>query len=80
MVIINCTQHNATPEQLQAGVVDIIPVAKRNEALTFESLPTTEDIRDHADTVVKMVSGVAEVGTLVMIGGAPFFMGSLEAA
>lgn len=80
MNIVNFTQHNATQEQIASGVVDVIPVAKRSEALTFKSLPTTEDILNRADTVVKMVSEVAEDGSLVMIGGAPFFMGSLEAA
>lgn len=80
MVIVNFTQHDATPEQIKAGVVDIIPASKRSEVLTFKSLPTAEDIRNRADTIAKMVSEVAESGAAVMIGGAPFFMSSLEAA
>lgn len=80
MVIINFTQHNATPEQIESGVVDIIPVSQRSAALTFESIPTAEDIRNRADTIAKMVSEVAESGDAVMIGGAPFFMSSLETA
>ena len=80
MIIINLTQHNATPEQIESGVVDIIPVSQRSEALTFHNIPTAEDIRNRADSVVKMMPDVAEKGALVMIGGAPFFMSSLETA
>ena len=80
MNIVNFTQHKATQEQIASGVVDIIPVSQRNEALSFENIPTAEDIRNRADTAVKMVTEIAENGSLVMIGGAPFFMGSLETA
>lgn len=78
MVIVNFTQHDATPEQIKAGVVDIIPASKRSEVLTFKSLPTAKDIQDRADVIAKMVSEVAESGAAVMIGGAPFFMSALE--
>lgn len=79
-MIINLTQHNATPEQLKAGVVDIISLSQRNHVLTFTSLPTAEYIRHRANDIARMVSRVAGRGCAVMIGGAPFFMGALEAA
>lgn len=79
-MIINFTQHNATTEQIEVGVVDLIPAERRSELLTFVGLPTAVEIHDRAAAVTAEVVNVAEAGTEVMIGGAPFFMGTLEAA
>lgn len=77
--IINFTQHNATEEQVAAGVIDSIPAQVRAEVLTFSSLPTVEEIWSRADKAVGLITPHVEPGTQVMIGGAPFFMGALEA-
>ena len=89
ILTLNLTQHAATPEQLAAGVVDL-PDDRRewlSGALTFDSLPTSADLRARAEAVAAfavregLISGVfdAEEGFgRVMIGGAPFFMVHLE--
>ena len=83
-MIINLTQHNATPEQLTAGVVDVPAELKADLSalLTFSTLPTKEEI----DEVAQKVAAMAVICTqgsdapAAMIGGAPFFMASLEVA
>lgn len=79
-MIINFTQHSPTAEQIAAGVIDPIPVDVRNGILTFAGIPTSADIVTRAHEAVTAISEIAEKGTKVMIGGAPFFMGTLESA
>ena len=83
-VIVNLTQHLATPEQIAQGVVDLDPEDRAECArlLTFDSLPTAEDLWIAADQLVELVkcSPVSEPGCRVMIGGAPFFMAPLSRA
>lgn len=78
IMIINFTQHNATPEQIQAGVVDIIPTSIRSEFLTFTDIPSAEEIRIAAQEAVNYIGTVSKGGERVMIGGAPFFISALE--
>lgn len=90
--IVNLTQHAATPEQIAQGVVELDPEDRAECArlLTFDSLPTEEDLWVRADQLVELVkcSPVSEPGCRVMIGatggrrntGAPFFMESLATA
>lgn len=88
-MIINLTQHAASPEQREAGVVDL-PEQQRealHEALTFESVPTSMELDDRADWVSELavfngLGGDEEdpIPTAAMIGGAPFFMSRLEAS
>jgi hypothetical protein len=77
-MIVNLTQHPATPEQIAQGVVDLDPEDRAECArlLTFDELPTDEDLWVRADQLVELVkcSPVSEPGCRVMIGGAPFFM------
>lgn len=81
-MIINLTQHAATPEQIAAGVVDL-PAEDRASLvalLTFEDLPTADELDERAFRVAQLAAhrdGIAP-GTRAMIGGAPFFMGWLE--
>jgi len=56
-MIINLTQHVATPEQISAGVTDL-PEHIRSELialLTFEELPTIEQICARAETIASLV-------------------------
>lgn len=80
-VIVNLTQHPATPEQIAQGVVELDPEDRAECArlLTFDELPTDEDLWVRADQLVELVkcSPISEPGCWVMIGGAPFFMESL---
>jgi len=75
-MIINLTQHNASLEQVRAGVIE--PESKElvKEFLTFDSLPNQEEI-------LKRVSKLATIAEMhgahaAMIGGAPFLMSALE--
>ena len=83
-VIVNLTQHPATPEQIAQGVVDLDPEDRAECArlLTFDDLPTAKDLWVAADQLVELVksSPASEPGCWVMIGGAPFFMESLATA
>ena len=82
--IVNLTQHTATPEQIAQGVVELDPEDRAECArlLTFDELPTEEDLWVRADQLVELVkcSPISEPGCWVMIGGAPFFMESLATA
>ena len=78
--ILNATQHQATLEQLEAGIVDL-PAEVRSELsklLTFEELPTPTDLRVRSIQVAGMLLAQgAKPGDRIMIGGAPFFMEEL---
>ena len=84
MKLLNLTQHKATPEQLEAGVVDLPPdlQVKLKELLDFKELPGQQEIYLRAETIRTMYeefgkdSGETLIGT--MIGGAPFFMKALH--
>lgn len=80
MSILNLTQHQATADQLAAGVVDLTgqDLAELKSLLDFKKLPTAEDVFDRANAVAKMAE--EQGAEAVMIGGAPFFMGALERA
>ncbi|MGQ9671485.1 MAG: hypothetical protein ACUVWY_15215 [Desulfosoma sp.] len=90
MLIINLTQHAATPEQVAAGVVDLQgeELAVLKKALTFESLPSEEKILRRAEFIAELAVqnglgpdyGDDPIPDAAMIGGAPYLMGSLERA
>jgi len=78
--ILNLTQHRATYMQVAVGVLD--PPAGDKEwlrgLLTFEEPPSQSELRRRA----RLIALFAEAtGTeKAMIGGAPFFMSTLETA
>lgn len=77
--MINLTQHTATQEQVAAGVVDLCPKsrAELGALLTFNAPPSAEEMGTRAAGICRLVP----YGTVsVMIGGAPFFMRTLEDA
>lgn len=80
MKIINLTQHAATDDQLQAGVIEPGPVDKTyiRKLITFDELPTENVIRERADKLARLARFLGAKGA--MIGGAPFFMATLECA
>ena len=80
-MILNLTQHNATPDQLEQGVFE--PFVKRQitDRLNFCDLPTKQEIVDRAEAIARIASGNSYQGVKhAMIGGAPFLMSKLEAA
>jgi len=90
-MILNLTQHNATAEQKAQLVVEPrMTKEKIRKLLTFEEIPTKEEIEARAEKLAEIAVSEAshyagetdnEVWiTRVLIGGAPFFMGALEKA
>lgn len=85
-MIINLTQHNATAEQLAAGVVDLDVSQKAyvSNLLTFVGLPTMAEVKDRAATLAAFCCIFADAEAAegeevcAMIGGAPFLMAALE--
>jgi len=84
MSILNFTQHDATPEQLSAGVVEPDADTKERirQLLTFDELPTQSALRQRATACAVLASDlVRKYGCdAVLIGGAPYFMSHLESA
>ena len=80
--ILNLTQHAATEEQRVAGVVEPANKSKVQELITFDALPSPEQIWTAADEVAKIAEYELSFSVFrrAMIGGAPFFMAPLERA
>lgn len=81
-MILNLTQHKATPEQIAAGVVDLSDAdrALLQSALTFNEIPEEADLLARAESIAMMVAGHPDRPRSAMIGGAPYFMRPLENA
>lgn len=96
-MILNLTQHKATPEQIEAGVRDLQPEIATCVAtlLTFETPPEGYEMVRRAEKLARIIAEVGELPEFqeagefsgvsqrirprsVMIGGAPFFMSTLE--
>lgn len=84
MMILNLTQHLATKEQLNAGVIDL-PENQRqqlNQMLTFDEPPTSGEVQQRAANIVYYAQEwMVRFGiscSSVMIGGAPYLMCPLE--
>lgn len=80
MRILNLTQHVATPEQVDMGVFEPENKKAVQEALTFDNIPTVEDIDLAVYALSKIVKAEANEHNFdtVMIGGAPYLMGPLQ--
>ncbi len=80
MRVFNLTQHDATPDQLSRGVVDLDPnlAADVRGMLTFNELPSTEELFRRADSIAQIAE--EEGAKYAMIGGAPYLMAPLEDA
>jgi hypothetical protein len=76
MRIINLTQHAATAEQINAGVVEPRDKAAVNRLLTFDVCPDSEVIRARAEALAAVARESGANAALV--GGAPYLMGPLE--
>jgi len=90
-VILNLTQHPATPEQVEAGVVEVGEKEMLQELLTFEELPDASNILNRAFHIADIAirekrkrfpdgDYASGEGLKVMIGGAPYLMSDLENA
>ena len=54
-IIINATQHSATPEQVEAGVYASTHEESLRKWLTFDSLPSRLYIQQHASFIADLV-------------------------
>lgn len=79
MKILNLTQHAATPEQLEQGVIDLPPEVREtlSSLLTFEEIPSLEEMSRRASEIAQIAQDF-RVSSSVMIEGEPFFMNELE--
>lgn len=78
-MIFNFTQHTATPDQVNAGVVDLTgeELNRLKSLLTFNKMPTRNEIEDVAENLAKLADEVVEklgYPKGIMIGGAPYLM------
>jgi hypothetical protein len=89
MPIVNLTQHPATQEQKDAGVRDVASEnqSKLRQLLTFDTLPTVQDLRGRASQLFQLFEEetlndnwetTQDQWPSVMIGGAPYLMSHLE--
>jgi len=83
MKIVNLTQHNSTTEQKKEGVFDVKDKDTLRELLTFNELPSAEEVEGRADALVSFAKNETKglegdkdkIG--VMVGGAPYLMPAL---
>jgi hypothetical protein len=76
--VVNLTQHEATTDQRDAGVVSPPCNAHIKALLTFDVIPSASDIEELAVKLAEYayISGCKQA----MIGGAPYLMSALERA
>lgn len=84
-MILNLTQHAASPEQVALGVVDLTGPHRVRliAAITVDTLPTSTEIWARAKTVAAVVAECRDSGMQIdacMLGGAPWMMALLEDA
>lgn len=76
--IINLTQHVGTAEQSADGVFEPNDKVTVQQLLTFDNLPSREEIRARAEALANIAE--EEGASSAMVGGAPYLMGALENA
>ena len=77
-MILNLTEHRATQEQKEEGVVDL-PEPEREkliELLTFNTIPVPYTLRTRALAITTLALNTG--AEMAMIGGAPYLMSHLE--
>lgn len=83
--ILNLTQHVATAEQIETGVVEPADKMAIQSLLTFDEIPSSDDVFFQARELASIAYdwrydvGLVDQPLRVMIGGAPFLMAQLEA-
>lgn len=86
MKVLNLTQHTATPEQIEDGVVDLQGETREKvlSLLNFEQFPKRHDMLVRAEALARIAESAPRNTdrdgpgfSAVMIGGAPFFTPTL---
>lgn len=90
MNILNLTQHPATIEQIELGVVDLRgkPLKFLQRVLTFDTMPTSTELIRRLDDIAGLAiqnglgpdDGEDPIFKCAMIGGEPWLMAWLEAS
>lgn len=78
MAILNLTQHPASDDQQQDGVVEPDNKGEVKDLLTFDEAPSIKVLRDRAAKLAEVASN--HDANAAMIGGMPAFMSALERA
>ena len=78
MKIVNLTQHEATREQIEAGVFEPVEKELIKKLLTFTDLPIIDEIGDRAERLADIA--LENGADAAMIGGAPYLIASLHDA
>jgi hypothetical protein len=78
MSILNLTQHLATADQIEVGVVEPTSKEEVKSLLTITALPTMAELNARAEALAALAA--REGAEAVMIGGAPYLMAPLERA
>lgn len=79
-MILNLTQHPATAEQKAQGVIDLSEDHRKqlNALLTFDEIPSDAEMGQRALDILAIAALQWPEIRQVMLGGAPFFMPSLD--
>ena len=79
-MILNLTQHQATPEQITLGVVEPSAEDKKTiqSILTFDEIPSKGELESRANALAAFVTKMG--CRKAMVGGAPYLMSYLESA
>lgn len=75
---LNLTQHQASAEQMAAGVVEPADKQIVSKLLTFDTAPDGAELRRRAEALAAVAVDAGAVGA--MVGGAPYLMSALERA
>ena len=78
MSILNLTQHVASPQQIESGVIEPENKKAVQTVLTFDSIPIQNEVWSRANVLAQIA--LATNHDSAMIGGAPYLMGPLERA
>lgn len=76
MPTVNLTNFNSTPSQQEAGVFDLSDNSELRGLLTFDSIPSTDEMHDRAERIADIAQGTG--ADSAMISGAPYFMSAIE--
>lgn len=79
-MILNLTQHQATTEQISAGVIEPSAEDKKTiqSILTFDETPSKGELESRANALVTFVTKMG--CRKAMVGGAPYLMSHIERA
>ena len=78
--ILNLTPYYATPEQIDAGVIELSTEQKETleDIVNFQEIPSYEEIQHRAEAIATLVHDTG--ASAAMVSGVPFPMGALETA